>query len=76
MDVREITRVVGETNKIDQEKLVEDIVKKLRDIGDELEKNSKVRTELSLIISSSLNIVLYNCLKENLHTFASLLQFF
>lgn len=76
MDVREITRAVGETNKIDQEKLVEDIVKKLRDIGDELEKNSKVRTELSLIISSSLNIVLYNCLKENLYTFASLLQFF
>ena len=76
MDVREITCVVGETNKIDQEKLVEDIVKKLRDIGDELEKNSKVKTELSLIISSSLNIVLYNCLKENLYTFASLLQFF
>ena len=76
MDVREITRVVGKTNKIDQEKLVEDIVKKLRDIGDELEKTSKVRTELSLIISSSLNIVLYNCLKENLYTFASLLQFF
>lgn len=76
MDVREITRVVGETNKIDQEKLVEDIVKKLRDIGDELEKNSKVRTELSLIISSSLNIVLYNCLRENLYTFASLLQCF
>ena len=75
MDVREVTRVVGETKKIDQEKLVEDIVKKLRDIGDELEKNSKVRAELSLI-SSSLKSVLCTCLKENLYTFASLLQFF
>ena len=62
-------------NGREQEKLVEDIVKKLREIGDELDKNSKVRIELSLIMPSSTKNVLYNCVRDRVYSFASVLTF-
>lgn len=75
MDLYEVRRVVDETNGREQEKLVEDIVKKLREIGDELDKNSKVRIELSLIMPSSIKTVLYNCVRYRVYSFASVLTF-
>lgn len=66
MDFREISHVISDTTEVDQEKLVEDIVIKLRQIGDEFDKNLTIEKELTSFMKSCVKTFVLNSIKKKL----------
>lgn len=66
MDFREISHVISDTTEVDQEKLVEDIVIKLRQIGDEFDKNLTIEKELTSLMKSCVKTFVLNSIKKKL----------
>ena len=66
MDFREISHVISDTTEVDQEKLVEDIVINLRQIGDEFDKNLTIEKELTSFMKSCVKTFVLNSIKKKL----------
>lgn len=60
-----------EVSNTDEDKLVEEIVMKLRKIGDEFNENASLRMELSQIVKDCIKAVLRKRIKEKLGEMAS-----
>lgn len=58
----------------DEDKLVEEIVMKLRKIGDEFNENASLRMELSQIVKDCIKAVLRKRIKEKLGEMASFMN--
>lgn len=63
-----------EVSNTDEDKLVEEIVMKLRKIGDEFNENESLRMELSKIVKDCIKAVLRKRIKEKLGEMASFMN--
>lgn len=64
----------AEVSNTDEDKLVEEIVMKLRKIGDEFNENASLRMELSQIVKDCIKAVLRKRITEKLCEMASFMN--
>lgn len=64
----------ADSNITDEDKLVEEIVMKLRKIGDEFDENASFKMELSLMMNDCIKAAPFKRIKEKLGDVASVID--